>query len=272
MAADRLIVEARDGWPVSVTVHPAHGPARGVVLAVHAMMVDGRSLDRPAGGGLASVLAEAGLEVWRVDLRGHGASGPSPADGGRWTYDDLVRHDLPALVEAASRRGLPVTVLGHSLGGHVAAAAAAEGLAPHALVLLAANVWLKATEPSRRRGLRKAAGMAAFEAAARAAGRFPSRALRVGPADEAEGYVRDLCRFWWTDRWCSRDGTDWWAGLARYPGRVLAIAGAGDALYAPPECVRLFVDRFGPGRVDFWLAARGRFGLDVDPGHMGLAT
>lgn len=265
-----MIVDTSDGWKLAVTVHPANGPPRAVVLLLHAMMADARSLDRPAGSGLASTLAAAGLEVWRADFRGHGASGPLPRDGGTWTYDDLVRRDVPALVNAARAGGRPVVVVGHSLGGHVSAAAIAEGVPIDHLVLLAANVWMPSLEPSLRRRIRKAATLVAFEAAGRPLGRFPSRRLRNGPADESLPYVQDLAGFWWRDQWSARDGTRWADGLSRFDGRVLGVAGAGDTLLAHPEGMRRFCDLFPAGRVDFWLAARGRFGLGHDPDHAGL--
>lgn len=261
-----------DGWDLAVTVHPAVGEApRSVCVLLHAMMVDATSLDRPPGRGLASVLAEAGHEVWRTDLRGHGKSRPRPKEGGRWTYDDLVRGDLPALVSAAGEVGAPVVVVGHSLGAHVATAAAADGVPIDALVLLAGNVWMPSLEPSRRLRWEKAATLAVFEAIARTAGRFPSKRLRYGRADEATDYVRDLCRFWWNDRFAAGDGTDWREGLGRYRGRVLSVAGAADRILARPESVRRFCAAFPPGAVEEWVAGRGTFGLDFDPNHAEVA-
>jgi len=257
-------IRTADGWELAVTVHEARAP-RAVVVLLHAMMVDARSLDRPVGAGLATTLAAAGLEVWRADLRGHGASGPTPSERGRWSYDDLVRGDVPAIVAAARERGLPVAVVGHSLGGHVAAAAAAEGLGVDALVLLAANVWLPSLDPSRRRRLAKELVIRSFEASVRPLGAFPSRRLRAGPADESAAYVRDLCRFWREDRFASADGADWLAGLREVRAPVLAVAGAGDRLFAHPEPFRRFCDAFPPGAVDFRVAR------EWDATHVGLA-
>lgn len=273
MAADRaLTVSTADGRRLAVARHASAGPPRARVLLLHAMMADARSLDRPAGRGLASTLAARGLEAWRADLRGHGGSGPGAREGASWTYEELVRFDVPALVAAARADGLPLVVLGHSLGGHAALAAAVEGARPDAFVLLATNVWLPSLEPSRRRRWRKALVFRAFEAAAIPRGRFPARRLRFGPCDEPLAYVRDLCRFWWEDRWGPRAGGDWLAGLRALSIPTLAVAGAGDRLEAHPEPARLFADHLPPGTVDFWLARRGRLGLEVDPDHMGLGV
>ncbi len=263
-------VQTEDGWTLRAEVHPPSGVRRGVVVALPAMGVDARSLDRPAGAGLATTLARAGWEVWRADFRGHGASGPHPRDGGRWSYDDLVRHDVPTWVRAAYETSDTVVVAGHSLGGHVSSAACAEGLRVDALVLLATNIWLPTLEASSGRRLVKGAAMEAFRAAARVRGYFPSRRLRLGSADEAGGYVADLRRFYRDDRWGPRDGGDWLGGLAdaRVPA-ILSVAGAADRWLGHPDGVRAFTDHFTVP-VDTWLASAGRLGLDADLDHMGV--
>lgn len=259
-------VTTSDGVRLAVRVRlPERLPVARCLL-VHAMMVDARTMDRPRGPGLASTLAEEGIEAWSADLRGHGDS-DRPAS---WTYDDLVRRDLPALLEAASADGLPVTILGHSLGGHAAAAAVADGARPRALVMVAANVWRPSHEPSQRIRALKSALMTAFLASARARGRFPARRLRIGTTDEATAYVEDLVRFWRTDAFASRDGRDWVAALSEVRLPVLAVAGGGDRLLASPDGVRRFADAFPPGLVDTWVERRSAGGWDAD--HMGLVT
>ncbi len=62
-------VRCDDGWILRGQRMPGPGP---VVVCGHAMMVDRRTLDRPRGAGLASALAEAGLDVVMMDARGHG--------------------------------------------------------------------------------------------------------------------------------------------------------------------------------------------------------
>ncbi len=259
-------VRARDGIELAVAITRPEGRPVARAVLLHAMMVDARSLDRPRGRGLATALAAAGIEAWRADFRGHGGS-PCPT----WTYDDLVRLDVPALVAAARAEGGPVVVVGHSLGGHVAAAAVAEGLEVDALVLLAVNVWRPSRTPSRRARLLQGLVMRSFEATARGVGRFPSRRLGVGTADEAAPYVRDLTRFWRRDVWGSRDGVDWGAALAARRLPVLTVAGAGDRWMCPPEGARRFADVFPPGCVDAWVERAGERGCPWDPDHVGLA-
>jgi predicted alpha/beta hydrolase len=253
-----------DGVALGADVIPARGDRRGVAVLLHAMMVDRRSFRGEKG--LPGVLAGAGFEVWCADLRGRGLSPSGP-----WTYDDLVRRDIPALLSAARARadGGSVVVVGHSLGAHTTVAAAASGLRPDKLVAIAGNVWMPSLEPSRRRRAAKAASMAAFLLSARAAGRFPSRRVRMGPVDEALPYVEDLVRFWREDRWASRDGEDWFAAMPSVDLPVLSVLGAGDRLMAHPVGATNWARRL-PG-AEVRVVGR-RTGLPFDPGHMALVT
>ena len=74
-------VRAPDGWLLDVLDLEPRGPARGLVVAGHAMMVDRRTY-RPGRAGLARTLVDAGFRVLLPDLRGHGRSGPTPREGG----------------------------------------------------------------------------------------------------------------------------------------------------------------------------------------------
>ena len=266
-------VVAADGWTLDVLRIPATSPRRGVAVLGHAMMVDRRSMDRPEGAGFASLLASRGWEVWLADLRGHGRSGPTPEEGGSWTYDDIIGLDLPALVAAARAGGEFVWLVGHSLAGHASIGAVAAGLydqAPDGHVLLAANTWVPELEPSFRLRRKKGLAVGAFWLIRHAFGRFPSRRLRVGPADEAGPYVADIVRTW-RRGWRSRDGRhDYFAGMGRVRGPVLNVVGRGDRLYAHPSGASRWTARI-PG-AEFWLVGTGERGLPFDPDHMSLVT
>lgn len=270
---EALSVQTTDGWRLEVLRLRATDEPRGRVLLLHAMMVDRRTFDRPRGRGLASRLVSSGFDVWLADFRGHGSSRPWAGEGGRWSYDDLVRYDLPALASRMREEGdeLPILVVGHSLGGHVAVAAWGTGrVQPAALVCLSTNVWLPRFEQSRVRRLAKAGSIAAFERVTRAAGYFPARRLGIGSDDEALDYVLDLCRFWKEDSWSARDGENYLAGMARIEGPVLSVVGRADRLMAEPEAAQRWVTQI-PG-LAFWRVGRGDSGLAFDPGHMQLVT
>ena len=101
-------------WRCISSIGRANDPARGTVLIVHGL---GEHIGRYAT--LAGRLNAWGWHVVGHDQRGHGRS-----DGARGAIarGDALLHDL-ALVIDAVRAGLPapLVLLGHSLGGLVAA-------------------------------------------------------------------------------------------------------------------------------------------------------
>jgi len=274
----RFWVETADGWRLGILHLPAAGQVRGAILAGHAMMVDWRSLDRPEGEGMLSFLASKGWHVYAPDLRGRGSSGPSAAEGGRWSYDDLVRYDLPTCLNAVLERSkeLPVVVLGHSLAGHVSVAAAGAGYyaqQPAAHVLLSANMWGPRLESTLWMRLIKGAACLALHLFARFVGDFPARRLRIGPVDESGLYISDLVRFWREDRWGAADGSvDYLASMSNVEGPVLALIGRGDRLLAHPSGAQRWSESIGAGDAEFRILGRGDLGLSFDPDHMALAT
>ena len=105
-------LKTRDG----LTLHLQHWPAAATrgVLVVHGL---GEHIGRYAQ--VAAQLNACGWQVYGYDQRGHGRSeGPR---GGLRANDDLL-HDLSAVVDAvrAVQSG-PLVLLGHSMGGLVAA-------------------------------------------------------------------------------------------------------------------------------------------------------
>jgi alpha-beta hydrolase superfamily lysophospholipase len=234
-----LAVRTADG----VTLHVDHVRAehsRGAVLCLHAMMTDGRYFGarRPqgpalpgraapptVGDGFAAALARGGLDVYVADFRGHGRSGLR-AGRDDWSFDDLVELDLPAITSAVG----PAVILGHSLGGLVAAAAIATNriAPPPKLLLGATSVWL------HTRGRRRFV-MAAIRATTALFGRTPVCALRAGTADEAPGYIAQLADWSRHGRWTSRTGVDYRAALARITTPTAAFAGAADWMCTPAD-------------------------------------
>ncbi|MCP4873801.1 MAG: alpha/beta fold hydrolase [Proteobacteria bacterium] len=275
---ERYKVECDDGWTLDVLHIPAVGEAKGSVVLGHAMMVDRRSLDRPQGAGFGTAMAEAGWNVHLPNLRGRGDSGPDVDAGGSWSYDDIIRFDLPACVAAARKlKPGPVWVVGHSLAGHASIAAAGAGFyedaPPDGHVLLSSNMWTPDLEPRWWLRRRKATSVLLFAGILKLFGKFPSRGFGMGPVDEAGSYVSDIVRIWKGNAWASRDGEhDYFEGMKRVTGPVLAVVGKGDDLMAHPSGARAWTDGFGEGRADWWLVGEGDHGLPFDPDHMTVVT
>jgi alpha-beta hydrolase superfamily lysophospholipase len=107
-------LNTRDGLQLHLQHWPAAGVASRSVLIVHGL---GEHIGRYAH--VAAQLNAWGWPVYGYDQRGHGrSSGPR---GGLGADDDLL-HDLAAIIDAvrAVQTG-PLVLLGHSMGGLVAA-------------------------------------------------------------------------------------------------------------------------------------------------------
>jgi alpha-beta hydrolase superfamily lysophospholipase len=117
-----------DGTSTFVRTWPAHRAGRGSILIVHGLGEHSGRYEH-----VAQRLAAVGLEVRAYDLRGHGHT-----DGARGSIprDDALLDDLRCVFDDLAGDGAPPLLLGHSLGGTIAAAGTAGGwVAPRALVL-----------------------------------------------------------------------------------------------------------------------------------------
>jgi predicted alpha/beta hydrolase len=253
-----------DGAELALARIRARPPVRAVCLCAHAMMARSSYL---SSAGFADHLAGRGIEVFLVDFRGHGRSAPCAW----WTFDDLVRYDLPAAMAAvASAAGVStdaIAYLGHSLGGLAGLAAFATGSAPSParIALLATSFWLEGPRGSRARR----AMMSALAATGWPTGRVPVRRLRIGSDDESYPYMAQLATWVRTGRWTSRGGRDYRSALADLDVPVYAASGEGDWLCRPAdaEALRAAI----PGALPLRRVGV-RFGDALDPDHFELFT
>jgi alpha-beta hydrolase superfamily lysophospholipase len=118
---DRLRTE--DGLELVARQWPAAQPARGTVLLVHGL---GEHAARYVDVG--ALLSQAGWAVEAFDLRGHGRS-PGPR-GGLPRADAMLSDLSRAVQRVRARHTGPLVLLGHSMGGLLAARFVAEALQP----------------------------------------------------------------------------------------------------------------------------------------------
>lgn len=240
----------------------ARSPARGVCVATHAMMADHRTLAPALRPGLADLLAERGLYVVCLDLPRHGRS----ANIG-WDIERLVRVQLPDAVAEIARRfpGLPMILLGHSLGGVLwlaLLAMADPAVSVAGLVTVNTNVWCPGSDRNLLRIAAKRALLESMQVLARG-GDLPARRYRLGSNDVPREFLTDLIR-WFRRGWTLRDGGEALdERLATTHVPVLAVTTRGDRLRCAPQVAR-------------WLHARlpavEQLPLPGLAGHMDLVT
>ncbi len=139
----------RDGVRLPLREWPAEGAFQGhpraLILALHGMSDYSNAFAMPG-----AFWASQGITTLAYDQRAFGA-GPDP---GLWAGADIMRRDLSDFVAAAKARfpGVPVFVLGESMGGAVVLTALA---APHSplssqiagAILAAPAVWSRGDMP-----------------------------------------------------------------------------------------------------------------------------
>ncbi|MBL8608398.1 MAG: alpha/beta fold hydrolase [Myxococcales bacterium] len=267
---ESIEIHTSDGVALRASALPRSegAPAAGTAVLAHAMFARRGEFVKPAGRSLADLLRSSGFDVVAFDFRGHGESSGKDA---RWTYDDLVARDLPAVVDCArAREDGRLVVVGHSLGGHVALAAQGLGLArADAIVCVAANVWLWSLERSRVRWLAKRVIAEVGSRAVARLGRVPARALRLGSDDESAEYMQSIFAPARTGRWVGAGGEDYLAALAAVDVPVAQIVSDGDRLNCHPGSGAAFARLAGgPVHVEHVRGSR----REPAPDHMQLVT
>ncbi|KAJ8546429.1 hypothetical protein K7X08_019012 [Anisodus acutangulus] len=133
-------VTTDDGYILSVQRIPegrvgGGGKNRQPVLLQHGVLVDGVTwlMNLPEQS-LAMILADSGFDVWIANTRGtrysqrHVNLDSSDPDYWNWSWDDLVVHDLPSVINLVYKQtGQKTHYVGHSLGTLVALASFSEG-------------------------------------------------------------------------------------------------------------------------------------------------
>jgi alpha-beta hydrolase superfamily lysophospholipase len=159
--------------PLRRVLPPGKSP-RAVVLALHGFNDYSRAFDAPG-----QWFATHGVAFYAYDQRGFGA-GPLT---GLWAGTARLADDARTAAELLRREypGVPLYVLGESMGGAVALVAAATlGLQADGLIMVAPAVWARRTQPwYQRAALRTAAGL---WPGGRISARFLGRQVSDNPA------------------------------------------------------------------------------------------
>jgi pimeloyl-ACP methyl ester carboxylesterase len=269
-----LAARTADGWELALGRCRPRGTALGPpVLLVHGIAMNRQAfelgLPRYA---LAAYLAEAGLDCFSLDLRGHGGSRRAgPGARRRCDLDTYLAEDLPAALEAirAATGSSRVLYVGHSQGavlGLAAASVHAERIA--GVVALAAPVHFHAQPRLRALAARRRPFLALrtrllARALASLTGRWLPRpadlawnAANIEPAvarrvlhnaisDLHPGELAQFAALIREDSFRSLDGrVDYRAALARCRQPALFVAAARDEL-APPAAVEEACRRWG---------------------------
>ncbi len=174
-----MIVERSGGERVGIPWYAPSEP-RATVLVLPALGVPATYY-----GTFASALSDRGYAVGAIDHRGNGTSSVRVRRGVDFGYATLVEDARIAIRTVTP----PVFVLGHSLGGHLAALAAAEG-EPFAGMVLVASGTPFHERFAAREALLVRLGAVLIPALATLFGYYPGKWFGFGGA-EARSVMRD---------------------------------------------------------------------------------
>jgi alpha-beta hydrolase superfamily lysophospholipase len=137
MFAQTRRLASRTGASLAYHHQPAATPARGVLLVCHGLAEHSRRYQH-----VAEAIATQGLHVYVHDHRGHGETTAGDAPLGRFARrggTQAVIADVMAMRALAEQQhpGLPVLLLGHSMGGLIALNAAID----HPQAFAGLSVW-----------------------------------------------------------------------------------------------------------------------------------
>ncbi|MFY2764759.1 alpha/beta fold hydrolase [Arenimonas sp. MALMAid1274] len=241
MPAKEITVLSTDGHRSKLRLHEAKGSGEGL-LFLPALGVAAHKYD-----GFGQAMAAAGVTCAVHEWRGHGSSSLRASRRVDWGYRELLQQDLPAAVQALAGSGSAPRwrVGGHSLGGQIAAMAAAQD--PHrfpGLLLLATGVPHYTTFRGRQRW-----GVALFASMlpllTRVVGHYPGERLGFA-AREAGRLMRDWAASARSGRYADYGGAPMEAALSRYDQPVLALRLSRDWL-VPSDSLEALLAKLGRG-------------------------
>lgn len=254
--AEKVLIEAEGAW-LAGRLHRPAGEARAI-WAIHGATGAPQSFYQPFARWLA---AERGALVLTYDYRDFGASAFRPLAASDATMADWGARDQDAALGWALRElpGLPIHVVGHSLGGFMTPFHRNAGAVERLVAVASGRVhWTQ-------HSMSYLPQVAAFwwlvgPAATAALGYLPGKRIGLG-ADLPAGV------YWQWRRWCTSRG--YFAGDPSLPPERpeafrgdLRLVGFADDATIPPALVHRLADSYP--------AARSTDRLTLDPAAFGL--
>ena len=142
LAGDQSFVTVADATRLPLRIWQAEGGVKAVILALHGFNDYSNAFEMPG-----PYWAARGVSTYAYDQRGFGRG----ADAGRWAGIDTYIDDLRATAALLRARhpGLPLYLIGESMGGAISMMAMTSGAPPDVdgVILVAPAVWDRSHMP-----------------------------------------------------------------------------------------------------------------------------
>jgi predicted alpha/beta hydrolase len=222
-------IAAADGFPIAVTTYAPAPRVRGVVVINAATGVRRRYYDP-----FAMHLALHGFAAVTYDYRGIGDSAPQTLRGFVASMRDWGELDQPAVIAHATlwQPGVPLTVIGHSVGGQIFGLLR-DPASISRVLLVAAQHNYYGLWPLKERLVLWSLWTLLMPAVSHTLGYFPSSKIGLG-----QDLPKNVALEW--ARWCRSPGAlvqaiggDTAERFARFRGPMLALSFEDDQRFAP---------------------------------------
>lgn len=298
---ERIFAETNDGWKIAMHRYKPRGTAKPYpIICSHGFAGTHLIYDLTPETSFARYMANAGYEVFTIDLRGRGESWPAggPSRSLQWSFDDFARRDLPAVIAKTLEvtGAKEVFWFGLEMSGQALYAAAIDGAAgavrgaitAGSPVITPKNALVPGVTAAPRKHVR---GRIPFRAGARFAGPVlalmkskmlessfvpanvdpivPARYLYNGIPDEATVIADQFTDWVDNDVMRSLDHTTVWSDRVAEVKLPLLVCAASLDLQRPVEGERNAFESFGSKDKTFLLAGK-EGGMSIDFGHDDL--
>lgn len=257
------VVNAADGTPLAARFYTAAGRARGAVLIVSAMGVP-----QTFYASFARWLASEGFHVATFDYRGMGRSRRGTLRGLEADILTWAEQDTAAVLRAlvARARGLPITWIGHSLGGQIVPFVREhESLAKVITIATGSGYWRQNAAPLRRKVW--LFWFVAVPLATPLFGYFPGKRLGM-VGDLPRGVIRQWKKWCMHPEYAACEGPDARARYARVTAPITAISFTDDEMMSAENTEAIHALYTGAPRTmrriapaDVGLSRIGHFGF-----------
>ena len=249
----------------------------GPILYLHGAVENGRIFYSHSGKGLACFLADHGFMGYAVDFAGRGLSQPSLQQGLQQSQQQLICHDIPALIEYFYElHQQPLTLICHSWGGVLAAACLARF--PHLLPKIKAKICFGTKRVISVRSLARTVKIDLIwnkfaPWLGQRYGYLPAKRWRLGADNEPLQFLRDTIPWIkgapFTDL---TDQFDYQGACQRtsWPA-IWHFAGAFDRLLGHPQDVQAFMTECHQHDAQFSVLGKA-FGNAANYDHISMLT
>ncbi len=243
---EELPVFMADGVGSTVTLFASASNGNGLVVVCVPALGVAADYYEP----LALECRDRGWNVVTADLRGNGRSSVRARRGVQFGYHEIVQYDLPAVISMVKQRfpANPLFLLGHSLGGQLAAlyASANPGHVDGLILVASCSVYYRGWDFPGNVGV--LFGTQLIRAVSMVMGYFPGKRLGFGGTESAK-LLRDWAGQARTGRYRVTDSPhDFEALLQTITLPVLAVSFQGDS-FAPKRAVQNLCDKMNRARV-----------------------